>query len=109
MKYIHTFESFLNEGIINEGLKAAMAINIEDAKSIFKQLKKKADEDNSSKAAEALAKIENQFFTSQNNGYFFDNIHKYISSGYFFSDIKRIETNINQVEIRLAKIFLPTS
>jgi|688.fasta_scaffold118373_3 hypothetical protein len=70
---------------------------------------KKADEDNSSKAAEALAKIENQFFTSQNNGYFFDNIHKYISSGYFFSDIKRIETNINQVEIRLAKIFLPTS
>jgi hypothetical protein len=45
MKNLITFDEFLNESNLNEGLKAAMAINIEDAKSIFKQLKKIADED----------------------------------------------------------------
>jgi hypothetical protein len=43
MEYVKTFEGFLNESNLNEGLKAAMDINIEDAKSIFKQLKNKAD------------------------------------------------------------------
>jgi hypothetical protein len=41
MKHIHTFESFLNEG-----LKAPIDINIQDAKSIFKQLKEEADKIN---------------------------------------------------------------
>lgn len=41
MKNLHTFEEFLNEG-----LKAAIDINIEDAKSIFRQLKEEADKVN---------------------------------------------------------------
>ena len=45
MKHIPTFESFLNENL-NERLKTAIAINIEDAKSIFKQLKEGADKIN---------------------------------------------------------------
>ena len=45
MKHIHTFEEFVNENL-NEGLKVAIAINIEDAKSIFRQLKEGADKIN---------------------------------------------------------------
>ena len=41
MKNLHTFEEFLNEG-----LKAAIDINIEDAKSIFRQMKEGADKIN---------------------------------------------------------------
>jgi len=45
MKHIHTFEEFLNENL-NEGLKSKIDISIEDAKSIFKQLKDNASKIN---------------------------------------------------------------